>query len=61
MGLFDKFRKKDTALNIEKTNVLDGVAIDKNGTELIIMLLSDGMDRHDEESHILYKKNLITI
>lgn len=37
MGLFDKFSKKnvikeDTLLNIEKTNVLDGVATDKKGT-----------------------------
>lgn len=52
MGLFNKFGKKDAILNIEKTNVLDGVAIDENGTTLI-MLLSDGMDWHDEGKHLL--------
>lgn len=56
MGLFDKFSKKNVAkedilLNIEKTDVLDGVATDKKGT-LLIMLLADGMDWHDEEKHL---------
>lgn len=57
MGLLDKFSKKnvtkeDTLLNIEKTDVLDGVGTDKKGTQLI-MLLADGMDWHDEEKHLL--------
>lgn len=59
MGIFDKLKRhkeKETnngeMLNIEKTNVLDAIAYDEENSKLI-MLLSDGMDWHDEAKHLL--------
>lgn len=64
MGLFDKFKKQsknvnnNEIFNVEKTNVLDAIAYDEKNSKLI-MLLSDGMDWHDEPRHLLLLRDKI--
>lgn len=55
MGIFDKFKKKNKQelLNIEKTNTIDGLAIDNENNKKLLMLLADGMDWSDEYNHLL--------
>lgn len=51
MALFKK-KEKDLELNFERTNTIDGVALSKEDSKLIL-LLADGMDWHDETKHLL--------
>lgn len=44
--------EQDEKLNIEKTDIIDGLAYDKESFTLIL-LLADGMDWLDENRHLL--------
>lgn len=44
---------KQELLNIEKTNTIDGIAIDNENNKKLLMLLADGMDWSDEYNHLL--------
>ncbi|MEE1124912.1 MAG: DUF6572 domain-containing protein [Acutalibacteraceae bacterium] len=44
--------EQDERLNIEKTDIIDGLAYDKESFTLIL-LLADGMDWLDENRHLL--------
>lgn len=57
MSIFNLFKKekmdnKKEKLNIEKTNVLDGIAFDEKNSKLILFL-SDGMDWTNEYNHLI--------
>ena len=53
MGLFTKFKNNNNELlNIEKTNVIDGISYDEKNSKLIL-LLTDGMDWHNEYNHLI--------
>ena len=44
--------RKDLRLNIEKTNILDGIGFDEKNSKLAL-LLADGMDWCDEYNHLM--------